>query len=86
MNTYYDWHSIRALLLVLVLGLYVVYAILAGAWQSRQARRDAVRLAKKGESFRAAPAGAVNDEARAIRPRREPAATGRASVTFRQAA
>jgi len=44
MYTYNDWHLMRGLVLLAVFGLLMLYAFLAGAWQARKARRDAMRM------------------------------------------
>jgi hypothetical protein len=39
MSYYNDWLLIRELLLTAVFGLFVVFAVLAGVWQNRSAKR-----------------------------------------------
>ncbi len=47
MDTYYDWHLIRGLLLLLVFGLFVIYAVLTGMAQDRKAKRDVRRMTEQ---------------------------------------
>jgi len=39
MYGYYDWYFLRGALLALVVGAFAAYALLAGLWQERKARR-----------------------------------------------
>ena len=47
MFTYYDWHLVRALALLVVLGLFILYAFLIGMWQDHKARRDAQHMTEQ---------------------------------------
>jgi hypothetical protein len=47
MYTYYDWHFVREMLILLAVCLFVVYAVLTGAWQDRKARRNTTRIAQQ---------------------------------------
>ncbi len=49
MYTYYDWRLVRELLILLVFCLFVVYAVLAGAWQDRKARQRVARIAQQDQ-------------------------------------
>ncbi len=40
MSTYYDWHLIRALAFLAVLGVFILYAFLTGILQRRKAMRS----------------------------------------------
>ena len=39
MDTFYNWHQIRGLIALAVLGLFVVYVLLVAMWQTRKTRR-----------------------------------------------
>ena len=49
MYTYYDWHLVRELLILLVFCLFVVYAVLIALWQDRKAKRLANRMTEAHE-------------------------------------
>ena len=49
MYTYHDWHMVRELLILLLFCLFVVYAVLTGAWQDRKARQKATRIAQQNQ-------------------------------------
>ena len=47
MYTYYDWHLVRELLLLLVFCLFAIYAVLTGMAQDRKAKRDVRRMTEQ---------------------------------------
>ena len=50
MDSYNDWQLIRELLLLAVFCLFVVWAILAGARQNRNAKRQIRRMTEQDDS------------------------------------
>jgi len=69
MYAYHDWHLVRELLILLVACLFVVYAVLTGAWQDRKATRKATRVAQHAQPLPVAPTSARKGDGRAAETR-----------------
>ncbi|MEO8752571.1 MAG: hypothetical protein ABI624_07830 [Casimicrobiaceae bacterium] len=66
MNTYYDWHLIRGLTLMAVLALYVLYAVLVGAWERRKRGRTAKGITEQNALSLEQPKAPGSGERRAL--------------------
>ena len=69
MYTYHDWHLVRELLILLVFCLFVVYAVLTGAWQDRKARQKETRVSQQNQLLPVATKLARNANGRATQTR-----------------
>ena len=82
MDTFYDWHQLRGFAALVILGLFVAYAVLTGVWQSRKAKRQAHPMAEQDEPGSVELAMAGDGDARAVDARQswrqDPAAAGSA--------
>ena len=69
MYAYHDWHLVRELLILVVACLFVVYAVVTGAWQDRKARQMATRMVLQDQLLPLAPTSARNGDGRAAETR-----------------
>ena len=68
MDTFYNWNQIRGLALLAILGLFVMYALLAASLQNWHGRRRTPRITKQDSPLSAKPTKASTGGSGATEP------------------